>query len=174
MKTSVNVFVIGMLIMLLSACESFSKNDVTTSAQLALSAKAADILIQEGIPVDTVLSVQLTRSEILTIDQSLNEYSAFRAKWKDTVNDPITLSLNLVLLHTDYARLNTAYIDVRNIVQLHWDEYPASIQFELQNYDKVATAIDKAATELLAKRRQIETINAALQYGALIAKVAVL
>lgn len=174
MRNKVRLVVLGALIMLLGACESFKGSTVATAAQLAVSAKAADMLVQEGIPVDTVLSIRLSDAEVMTIDQALNEYSSFRTKWKDTVDSPVTLSMNLVLLHADYAKLNTVYGNVRNIVQLHWDEYPQHIQFELQNYNTLAIAIDKAATELLAKQRQTEAIAAALQYGALIAKVAVL
>lgn len=174
MGTKIRLLLLGVLVMMLGACESFKGDNVTTALQLAVSAKAADMLIQEGIPVDTVISVQLTQAEVLTLDQSLNDYAAFRAKWKDTVEDPITMSLSLVSLHIDYARLTTSYINVRNIVKVHWDEYPQNIQFELQTYDNVAVQIDKAATELLSKQRQNEAITAALQYGALIAKVAVL
>lgn len=169
MKMTIRAICGALLGMVLMACTT---NQITGTAQLALEAKLADMLVTNGQAPSVVMSVDLNTNEVNTVNDALDVYSGFREKWGEAIEDPALALENLITLSLDYADLYASYTAVRQVVLNHWGDYTPVQRAEMQGYHERALSIHQRVQTLFQEGDSNETIRQVLQMGLLIARVA--
>lgn len=136
------------------------------TAKLGKEVVYANEEFKSGNVQETLTSIDYTVAEEQVITHALNKVSAFRDKYGKFIADPdMLLSVKLVELNEDFNGLKESYLQVEDIVESNWDQYPDEVKDTLQEYGQHAYELNKAVDKFSKVGEYRQMIRSALKYG---------
>ena len=133
----------------------------TSTKRLVIESEFMREAIRSGQPVDIIETADLSDSELITLTHSANKFNNFIMKYDDPADVLIQGGERLV---DDYKEVRAAYIDVYDIVKLHWDEYSTAAKEQMLTWHKRAMALDEAAVKHYHAKQYVEMAQEAVKH----------
>lgn len=146
------LFIIGCMLFLMIGCKAL-KPQAEQAADLIVQATYVDELVKSGAVTESLYNSALAEKDRKTIENSLNAYNAFTAKWGGMITkNPLEAVTRTQLIISEYSVLRIRFGEIERIVKDNWSSYPVESQYLLAGYQKQAYELDELVMSMLSKQ----------------------
>ena len=160
MKQSIWMVMTVIAFFVLSGCETMFKG----TDNIANAAIAND-MVMSGQVATTVKGIQLTDSELLTVDHAINHYSAFVDRWQNQLTSLDSSTPTFQAFLADYGELVKQYKSVENVVTKNYEKYSERDRVILQDYQERARKLNDSVDGLVSAGQRYQALLDALAFG---------
>ena len=137
-------------------------------------AAIVDDAVMSGQVLDTIMSVELPPEDMVIVQDVYDFYMVFRATWAGNPEAVILDPISFERFKKDYNILADKYLDLKGVVERNAHRYkPLSLGI-LRDYDSIATMSYTATNNLIESGEKAQTLNSALEFGSIIARMVLL
>jgi hypothetical protein len=146
------LFIIGCMIFLMVGCKALTPQ-AQQAGDLIVQATYVDELVKSGAVTESLFNSALSDKDRKTIENSLNAYNAFTAKWGRMITkNPLEAVTQTQLIISEYSVLRIRFGEIERIVKDNWAGYPVESQYLLASYQKQAYELDELVMSMLSKQ----------------------
>lgn len=157
----------AVLISFLPGCATVEKyTNAVTNAGIAYDA------IDSGDVEASIRSIELSAEDAVKVDKAKAKYIAFIGKWKDSIGDFDGMAGRLLAFDADYRLLQNEYSILQAVISANWWRYSPEQQDDLKTYQGRAEMLDESVQEFISAKRNHQALMDALQFSAMIVKLA--
>lgn len=160
MKKSILTFIGALMAMLyIAGCTTPMNTDKATDL-LASTVNLKYYMDNDRI-VDIIDNANLTEEETAVLVAALAKVDTADKLLREIEQDPIKLVTKLDTIALGYTNIKAAYLDVKEVVLAHKDEYSEVELRAFSQFDDAAKVLDVQFTEFVVGLRPVEAVTTA-------------
>lgn len=170
----IKAFLVSVMLLMGTGCANFNIDSAENALSVVTTSTNLVYYYDNGEVVNFLDKAELTDLEIVQILEALDQAERSRAKLTLYKEQPLLLIEDITQISFQYVKIKGAYLSIRSIVEIHWDEYEENHRQMFLLFDRYAQKLDVEFTELTASIDTNASIATALALASTGLKLAAL